>query len=623
MKKSFFSVAAIAMALTIWTGASISAQASDNTTVTFTNSRALEYGNASGSGEEVNLGDAFANVVPGEERNQTITLKNEYNNSVDFYMSAEVLKALEETGKGAAGAGYDIVLTAGGQILYDSSVGGYKQSNGAASVDGLKEMNNSALKDSVLIATLAKDQTADVVLKIIFDGEAMDNNAAAVNYADTVGQIRFAFQAGYEDPTGLTTVYKVVTSEGETKYITRIVEERVPLAVPTGDSAMLALGALVLIAGIALLFLTRKKKGGKANVSALLFGTALCFLLSGADAKAASEKTYTVTYRPGNVGAFAVEKEESAEAQEGEENDKCKAALEVANMLYGADESVRNIEVTKNGAIKLTVVEGAAIPQAPSYVKVQEGYFVKNASEWGPDANALVEKNIDFVVDYGKLIDGVEYTVRYVDIQDGSSIAPVSVAYANAGDKVEIKAPATITISGAAVYLLRDEAVQTLVLSKDEKAVNEIVFRYEAAPRGTNVVTTTEYTEGQTVENTEVVTVTVPVRTPGANLAPNQTPVNQNPVNQEDVTVIPEDNTPADVAPESDTAAEDAEVTEQSDQPGETVDIQDEQTALSSGVKVNAPLLWIFAGTAILLAAVSVIWAMARKRAEDRDRTEE
>lgn len=48
------------------------------------------------------FGDAFDNMLPSETRIQEIILKNADQRTVDFYMSAQVLKSLQEIGENHA-----------------------------------------------------------------------------------------------------------------------------------------------------------------------------------------------------------------------------------------------------------------------------------------------------------------------------------------------------------------------------------------------------------------------------------------------------------------------------------------------------------------------------------------
>lgn len=238
-------------------------QAAGGATVSFTENKKLEYSNVSTEGKYVNLGSAFEGVAPGESRSQTITIQNNYKKTADFYMSTEVVEALESNTTKARGAGYEIKLTAGDAVLYDSKAGGYSSTkDSSASSAGIAKMNDT-LDGYVLIATLKKGETSDVVLNIAFDGEAMDNTTA-IDYSWAEGQLAFEFKVGYEEPTGTTTVYKEITKKGENKYVNNlvnIIENAVPLAaVATGDASMIGLAVVVLFAGVAFVTVGRKKR---------------------------------------------------------------------------------------------------------------------------------------------------------------------------------------------------------------------------------------------------------------------------------------------------------------------------------------------------------------------------
>ena len=111
--------------ITLLVGTTLQVGAASDATVTFTENKELAYSNVTNTSGTVDLGDAFVGVAPGETRSQTIILKNEFDKVIDFYMSAQVLQALEDSSTKAAGAGYDIVLTAAGNELYNSKLGGY------------------------------------------------------------------------------------------------------------------------------------------------------------------------------------------------------------------------------------------------------------------------------------------------------------------------------------------------------------------------------------------------------------------------------------------------------------------------------------------------------------------
>lgn len=212
------------------------------------------------------LGTAFEGMAPGEEATQTITMRNDNKKTVDFYMDATAIEALEDNTMTARGAGYDIVLKAGEKELYNSKVGGYGEDNenAAGSAEGIKAMNDGALEGYVLVATLAPGDTEQINLTVKLDGEAMDNSGA-IDYSDAFGQFGFNFKVAYEDPAEPTIVTKTITKTGEKKVVknyVNIIEEQVPLsAVATGDNALIGVGIGVLVLGIFLIiFAGRKKK---------------------------------------------------------------------------------------------------------------------------------------------------------------------------------------------------------------------------------------------------------------------------------------------------------------------------------------------------------------------------
>lgn len=252
----------------IWTMAAamvcamgLNAYAADSS-VTFTEAEKLEYSGTLGSGEEGVILGSFDQVAPGDTVTQTITLKNTNELTVDFYMSARTLTALEEAvaeGQTAGGAAYEITLTAGETSLYDSSAGGYLSEERADGV-GLKKMND-ALGEYILVGTLAKEQALDIRMMITFDGEAMDNTQGGIDYSNTLGKIAFDFMVSYEEPAGPTIVYNDVERTEAPTVITRIMDQLVPLAsVQTGDAALTGGAAVILIAGIVLIVLSCRKK---------------------------------------------------------------------------------------------------------------------------------------------------------------------------------------------------------------------------------------------------------------------------------------------------------------------------------------------------------------------------
>lgn len=263
MKKRI--LACMMTALLLW-GSGMTAHAAEKAAVTFTKNEKIEY-----SGVEFyedgtpKLGTAFEGIAPGETAEQTVTMCNENDKTVDFYLNAAAIRSLEESAAEAKGAGYAVRLTAGDAVLYDSNVGGYANDSAEGSKEGILEINKGALDGYILVGTLAQGESKELALSVFFDGEAMDNNSRSADYSNTFGQLGFSFQVAYEEPEGPRVIYKEVTRKGENRYVKKLVEileERVPLAaVATGDHALVGFGIVILALGIGLVVISGRKKG--------------------------------------------------------------------------------------------------------------------------------------------------------------------------------------------------------------------------------------------------------------------------------------------------------------------------------------------------------------------------
>lgn len=248
----------------------LTVNAEEHATVTFEQDNDLVYsGLKTGSDGDEKLSTAFEGIAPGETATQKITIHNNNDKPADFYMHASALKALEDAGKGK-GAGYEIKLTTGGKDLYNSNAGGYANNSSTGSKDGIKAMNDGALEDYVLIATLEKGESQDIDLSIFFDGEAMDNGNQGIDYSKSLGQLGFSFQVAYEEPGDPKVIYKTVTEKGKKKVIRKFIEifeNGVPLSpVATGDTALIGAGFGVLLLGIFLVILANKKSKTEEEV---------------------------------------------------------------------------------------------------------------------------------------------------------------------------------------------------------------------------------------------------------------------------------------------------------------------------------------------------------------------
>lgn len=171
MKKNLFSGLLI---LTLLLSLSVTGFAESATydfgQVTFTSSAAMDPDQIKG------VAEAVKSLQPGDDLTVKVTLKNEYKDSVDWYMKNPIGE-IPEDGTASGGAyTYKLIYSAGGTAteLYNSEkVGGDVISSGAP--EGLKELNN-ALKDYFFLGTMASGGTGVVTLEVALEGETQGNS---------------------------------------------------------------------------------------------------------------------------------------------------------------------------------------------------------------------------------------------------------------------------------------------------------------------------------------------------------------------------------------------------------------------------------------------------------------
>ena len=299
------------------------------------------------------------------------------------------------------------------------------------------------------------------------------------------------------------------------------------------------------------------------------------------------KETYTITFRPGKVGYFSF--------TSNPEGERSAMAYEVAAYTYGN----YRFEVTKNGAIKVEVPKDSVVPAAPLYIQTEAGYFVKEDSSWGPQG-ILATKNEDYVVDYGKIIDAVEYTVEYIDQYSKESIAPFYISQGNVGEERRITAPPTIVISGGAVYRLSSEETQSIVL--DDKEENNIIsFSYIMDPRGTEVEEILIDGEGSIVTTTETVTTVLEGEEAEEVLQETVEPLPvEEPVEEAELVAVEEEQVPLDNI-------------RLEENPENVVEIQEEEVPLAS-MDLQKPNMAFIGATVFSAAAalVAVLWLVRK-----------
>ena len=166
------------------------------------------------------MADSISELQPGDEITFTLKVTNEHPETVDWYMSNEVIHSLEDRKDIAEGGAYTYILTytpAGGKPhdLYSSkAVGGDEiNSNGE---EGLHKATD-ALKDYIYLDTHENGKTGVITLYVALDGETQRNA-----YQNTEGDLlmRFAVelrsgrQVKTGDPTDMLPYYIMMFVSG-------------------------------------------------------------------------------------------------------------------------------------------------------------------------------------------------------------------------------------------------------------------------------------------------------------------------------------------------------------------------------------------------------------------------
>ncbi|MEE1078908.1 MAG: hypothetical protein UIC64_07635 [Agathobacter sp.] len=208
--------------------------------------------------DEITLTE-FSGMAPGDTRTQTILVKNESDETRNFYISQQTLQALED-GNDAAGGAYQFDMSVGQNTddavsLLEAWVGGYTTADGAGSTEGLSEITE--LSDYVFLSTLAPGESTKVYIDLYLNGEGNDNQL--VDYSNAVATLALQFRASDPEKT------KIYIHEPNTvveKLVDRIVYTQKTVEAQTGDIPIWGF-VLVLVAGVGLVVIARvrSKKG--------------------------------------------------------------------------------------------------------------------------------------------------------------------------------------------------------------------------------------------------------------------------------------------------------------------------------------------------------------------------
>ncbi len=244
-------------------------------------------------------------------------------------------------------------------------------------------------------------------------------------------------------------------------------------------------------------------------------------------------------------------------------------------------------------------------------------YYVMDRASMGAGAytknSGTVSRSEDVTIQYGRLLEGVEYTVKYVEQGTGIEIALPKIIYEEAGKDISESA---ISIAG---FTLVSSQVQTIQLVRNGN--NSIVFEYTRNSAGTSYseTTSTEMIDGGT--STEYIETEIPTyvvtttageadgAAGGADAAAGGEiagEVAEGAVDGGGVD-IPEGDVPLSRSPISDEKSNDAEV---SDQTTELLDLPDQDIPLSESPFVRTESwVWIMEviGALLLLGAVTFL----------------
>lgn len=190
--------------------------------------------------------ETFTDMLPGETRTVSLTLKNEDSSEMKFYMSAEILDNIASKTADSQ-AVYDFVISKNGQPFFTTIIGGGTARNTSAGEKYLDESNN------ILLDTLARGQSDVIDIRLTLEGNSTGNS-----YMEKTGQIQLVFTASTPDnPAGGTNVVErlvqAITHSGATGPNTGL---------NGGSPYLLIAGACVVIAVVVIIILivTRKKK---------------------------------------------------------------------------------------------------------------------------------------------------------------------------------------------------------------------------------------------------------------------------------------------------------------------------------------------------------------------------
>lgn len=190
-------------------------------------------------------GDSFEGLIPGEARTMTLEVKNADSSEMKFYMSAEILTNIAESGNKEAV--YDFDIAKDGEVFFQTIIGGETKNNISMGKELLTENNN------ILLDTLKKGESSTITIRLTLDGDSTDSS-----YMGEEGSIKLVFSVGTAEVQNETVVKKAI------KYV-KGAGKTVIQSIQTGDALPIGLIAAALCSLICIigLIVIKKKKNGR------------------------------------------------------------------------------------------------------------------------------------------------------------------------------------------------------------------------------------------------------------------------------------------------------------------------------------------------------------------------
>lgn len=222
MKKRKLFTAVLTAALTL--GMVLNVSAADKGSIVFKGQAEKFVTNVSG--------DEFTNIRPGETKQLTLSLSNEHSEEMKFYMSAEILDNIAESGDKKAV--YDFSIARNGVTFFATIIGGEEGYNISSGKEYLTEDNH------ILLDTLKRGANDEISIILTLDG-----NSARNTYQNQEGEIQLMFSV--ETPEEAPTVVRKVTNyvNSATRNVIRTVKTGDVL--PIGIMVAAAVSLLVII----------------------------------------------------------------------------------------------------------------------------------------------------------------------------------------------------------------------------------------------------------------------------------------------------------------------------------------------------------------------------------------